>query len=344
MLDTTFALGSEIMGGMDWVYLGVGLVLGWGVSRFASPKPLAGQAEEEPKIPTLKVEPQLPVESTQLQEDGKEEPDAPILKAEPQLPVESAQLQEDLKQMQMAYHLASEMSQFKAGFLARTSHELRSPLSSMIGLQQLILSDLCEDVAEEREFVTQANASALKLVKLLDELIDVSKAEHGTSRLDTQPLSLAEVLGEVYSLTHLIAENRSLRLQVLPSDEIYVMADLRRLRQVLVSLVSGAIAKMSSGSIQISATQTSDLACIEIDAECPVEAWSEPIDLLQSPPEQSISTTDRPSVGLNLLVAQSLLEVMQGRLEVVPSEGGTRFQCSIPLASAEMRQRSLVLD
>jgi signal transduction histidine kinase len=80
--------------------------------------------------------------------------------------------------------MAKEMSQFKAGFLARTSHELRSPLSSLIGLHQLILADLCDSPEEAREFVAQANASALKMVKLLDEVIAVSKTEHGTNRLE----------------------------------------------------------------------------------------------------------------------------------------------------------------
>ncbi|HBE52947.1 MAG TPA: sensor histidine kinase, partial [Cyanobacteria bacterium UBA11369] len=95
---------------------------------------------------------------------------------------EISALKEELLRTQLAYRMATEMCQFKAGFLARVSHELRSPINSLIGLQQLILSDLCEDPAEEREFVAQANASALRMVALLDAILNVARTEYGTNR------------------------------------------------------------------------------------------------------------------------------------------------------------------
>lgn len=260
-------------------------------------------------------------------------------------------LKEELKQTQLAYQMASEMSKFKAGFLARSSHELRSPLSSLIGLHQLILNDLCEDPAEEREFVAQANASAIKLMNLIDEIISVAKTEHGTTKLDAQPLKLASVLEEVYNLTHLQATNRSLRLHLSPPEaDIYVQADQRRLRQVLVNMVDAAISKMQEGSIKISAQNASAPGYfhIYIDAECPPDVWSEPIDLLQLPIEKNEEprTQAALSPGMNLLVNQILIEVMHGRLEVMgisPEEGSgasapvsfTRMQCSMPLALSE---------
>jgi hypothetical protein len=259
---------------------------------------------------------------------------------------------EELKQTQLAYRMATEMSQFKAGFLARTSHELRSPLNSLISLQQMILSDLCENPAEEREFVAQAQASALKLVKLIDELVAVARTQQGTKQLKIQSLQLVSVLEEVYNLTHLQAANRSLRLPVsFPDPEIYILADSKRLRQVLVNLVDTAITKMDEGSICISAqsSPTSGYAHIWIDAECPVEVWSEPVDLLQSTlstANDRFSDTPELSPGLNLLMNQTLIEGMHGRLEVVAASQDvatsnqaainlTRLQCSIPLMLPE---------
>ena len=61
--------------------------------------------------------------------------------------------------------MASEMSKFKAGFLARTAHELRSPMNSMISGLQLVISDLADDPEEERKFVSQAHSCALKTFK-----------------------------------------------------------------------------------------------------------------------------------------------------------------------------------
>ena len=90
-----------------------------------------------------------------------------------------------MKEIELAYHLAREMSQFKAGFLARTTHVLRSPLNGLIGLHQLILSDLCENPEEEREFIGQAHERALKLLNLIDEILHIARAEHGNSKLDS---------------------------------------------------------------------------------------------------------------------------------------------------------------
>ncbi len=259
---------------------------------------------------------------------------------------EVTSLKDELKQNQLAYCMAVQMSQFKAGFLARTSHELRSPLSNLISLHQLILSDLCENRAEELEFLTQAHASALKLVKLLDEVVAVAKTQHGTNQLQCQHLQLSEVLNEVYQLTYLQAANHSLRLKLsLPDQEIYIIADPRWLRQVLVNLVDTAITLIEEGSIYFAAgvSPTSKYVHIWLDAEYPVDSWSEPVDLLQSMPPKEMGSF---SPGMNLLVAQTIIEVMQGRLELLdasaslvpgiaplPSTNFTRLQCTLPLAT-----------
>lgn len=256
--------------------------------------------------------------------------------------LEALALKEQLTQAEIAYHMAAEMSQFKAGFLARISHELRSPLNSLIGLHQIILSDLCESPAEEREFIAQAHASALKMVGLLDEILNVARTEYGTNKLEIQPLQLAQVLAQVYDLTHLQAANRNLRLQVIPpSPEIYVMADHRWLRQVLVNLVDTPLKLMQEGNITVSAHPDllSGYVGIWIEDERPASAWSDPVDLMRSVPEidKSIDENFTLSPGLTLLIAQTLLSLMKGRLEVlaVPSPGEesnmTRVQCSIPL-------------
>ncbi|MBD2003105.1 MULTISPECIES: sensor histidine kinase [Cyanophyceae] len=267
---------------------------------------------------------------------------------------------EELKQTQLACNMATEMGQFKAGFLARTSHELRSPLNSLIGLHQLILSDLCDSPEEEREFIAQAQASALKLVKLLDEIIAVAKTQHGTNRLEIQPVQIANVFEQVYNFTYLQAANRSIPLEVSPPDpEIYVLADPRRLQQVVLNLVDSAIARMDGGSIRVSASPSpaSDHLHIWIDVqgEGTSHPWSEPVDLLntEKKTEEQVKNPDKQpvkepllSAGMNLLINQTLLEVMQGRLEVVAGQPAdtpatsapantTRLQLSIPLVTPE---------
>lgn len=304
-----------LMGWSDLVYLGVGLGLGLGSNWLFRERP-----------PSTKVE--LPVNS-----------EPPNINSE-----EVQVLSKQLKQTQVAYQMASEMSQFKAGFLARTSHELRSPLNSMIGTLQLILAELCDSPEEEREFVQQAHSSALKMVGLIDEIVSVAKTEHGTETVEIVPLQLAKVFEEVEDLTYLQATNRGIRLEISPPDPtIYVLADLRRFRQVLVNLVDTAIAQMEEGNIHVEAHASPESGYVHIwvDDQRPISAWSESWDLLKRDMEVEtpVSETSKLSPGMRLLMNQTILGLMNGRLEVlaVPSDtedsNFTRTQCSIPLAT-----------
>jgi signal transduction histidine kinase len=298
----------------NWVYLGAGLALGLGLRRFFTRSKTLSPSSSSTLVPIN-------------QQDV-----TPIL--------------QQMQQTQLAYQMAREISQFKAGFLARTTHELRSPLNGLIGLHQLILSDLCENPEEEREFITQAHERALKLLKLIDEVLNVARIEHGTNKLDIQPQSLAEVLQEVYNLTYILAANRNFRFHILPPDsEIYVLADPRWLRQVLVDLVDTTIAQMEEGSICISTqiSHTGNYIYIWLDVPSHTIPWSESVDLMKSEkiekPEIQVSLNDKGktvlSPGMKLLLNQTLLEVMGGKLEIVPSSTPesneiTRVQVSIP--------------
>jgi signal transduction histidine kinase len=235
----------------------------------------------------------------------------------------------DNRELELAYRSTLELAQFKAGFLARTSHELRSPLSGIIGSQQLILGELCESPEEEREFIEQANQSALKLVKLLDEVINVSKAEYGSSKLDFQPVSVSDVFDNVFSLTHLLAENRNLRFQIVsPEPDLEVFVDRKTLEQVLVSLISSAIATMQEGTLKLSAQADSKYITLELEDERPIEVWREAIDLLKTEPPKDL---DPPSLGFSLLMNQTLVELMNGRLELGKLDSTiTQLKCILP--------------
>lgn len=247
-----------------------------------------------------------------------------------------------IKQTELAYEMAREMSLFKGGFLARTTHELRSPLNGLIGLHQLILSDLCEDPQEEREFIAQAHERALKLLHLIDEILNIARTEHGTNKLDIQPHCLAKILQEVNNITYMVAANRNLSLRVvLPDPEIYVLADYRWLRQILVNLVDTAINQMEFGSICLSSSSSLDNNTLEIFLDVPSHAvtTSESIELMKLGVDSAENNQDHIilSPGMKMLLNQSLLEMMRGKLEIVPCPSSpetnqelTRLQISIP--------------
>ena len=233
------------------------------------------------------------------------------------------ELQQELKETQLAYQMAAQMSEFKGSFLARTSHELRSPLSSLIGLHQLILSDLCESPEEQKEFIAQAYQSALKLMKLIDEIVTVAKTEYGTNRLILESISIAELFDYIHQLTRIQAANRNIKLNIIsPAENLYVYADHARLVQSIVNLIDSGISVMKEGIIQVTADSLpeSNINRIIIELDCPPKAWQEETD---SSPEtvkidlEKIKESGQSvalSCSMKLLLSQTLIETMGGSL------------------------------
>ena len=262
------------------------------------------------------------------------------------IPVQNApqqqenQLLQELQQTQLAYYQAREMSQFQAGFLARISHELRSPLGSIIGLHQLILTDLCENPEEEREFIGEAHEKSLKLLKLIDEILNVSKIASGRNKLDIQTWQLSEFLQAVYNLTYLLAVNRNYPFILSPSDpEIYILADYNWLKQVLINLIDTTIAQMEEGNIYLSSnlSSTDNRANIWLDVPTDTVITNESLDLMKSE-NQTTQENIVLSPGMKFSLNQSLVELMGGKLEILPFPTNqedtpqlTRLQISMPI-------------
>jgi signal transduction histidine kinase len=292
----------------NWVDLGAGVLLGLGISGL-------------------------------LARRNRPSNSSPVLATEKQ---DVVKLQQQIKQTQLAYEMAREMSQFKAGYLARTTHVLRSPINGLIGLQQLILADLCEDPQEEREFIKQAHERTLKLLNLIDEILTVARLEHGTNKLDLQPRSLTQLLQEVYDLTYMLAENRNFPFKVLlPESDLKVVVDSRWLKQVLINLIETAIAQIEEGSVYISTQPSSSDHLVYIWLDVPKQGvlQSEPIDLISS--KNQVAKTDENNItfdpGMKFLLSQTILEVMGGNVEIVPfpltteqAEDMARLQITIP--------------
>lgn len=164
-----------------------------------------------------------------------------------------------------AYEAAIDLAQFKSSFLARTAHELRSPMNALISSLQLISADLCDSPEEEREYVGIAQEAALKFIGLLDEVIKVSKLQTGTLEIRSTHVDLSPVLQEAYFMCRMQAETRNLKL-IIPTleDEILVQADEAYLRQAIVILIDRAVSLLDGGIIEVVLTQDADTITLTI--------------------------------------------------------------------------------
>jgi K+-sensing histidine kinase KdpD len=173
---------------------------------------------------------------------------------------------EDASALQLAYQRLLALERFKSGFLARTSHELRSPINTIVSLHQLILEDLCEGPEEEKEFIQQSKAAALKMLTLFDQIAAVSKLDIGREPPKLEAVDLSFLLPEVEMLTALQAANQNVRYTVeAPPDELAIYTDAKWLKNVLASLIQDAIPHSKRLRLTVEQGEQSVVVVIECD-------------------------------------------------------------------------------
>ena len=245
--------------------------------------------------------------------------------------------------LQLAYQQLLTLERFKSGFLARTSHELRSPINTIVSLHQLILEDLCESPQEEKAFIEQSKQAALKMLALFDRIAAVSKLDVGREPPKLKPVDLSFLIPEVEMLTALQAANQNVRYTVeSPADELEITTDRRWLKNTLASLIQDSIAHTKTLRLLVEPSEES----IDIIIECDRSTSQIQTELKTLEAALDLPTSDAPSLsreaainyldletlklstGLVLATAQTALPAIKGDFIVEPAVGGgSRLIC-----------------
>ncbi len=222
---------------------------------------------------------------------------------------------------ELAYQRLSQLERFKSGFLARTAHELRSPINSVIGLHQLILEGLCETPDEEKQFTAEAKDAAYKVLQLFDTIIAASKLDIGREVPFLEPVALAPLFTTLQELTQLQAANRNLRLTFKPT-ELSVNSDLKWLQMLLISLIDDAITSTQLGDIILEARAAGSYVLVSLEADRPVDDLTIRLDTSLYGREVDLSNLSSVylSTGLTLAVAQEMVTALHGKL-LLPAAG-----------------------
>ncbi|MBE9102327.1 ATP-binding protein [Vacuolonema iberomarrocanum] len=151
---------------------------------------------------------------------------------------------------------AEEASRLKTEFLANTSHELRTPLNGMIGFLKLVLDGMADTPEEHDEFVGEAYNSAVHLLNIINDILDLAKIEAGKMQITCNPVKLDDLLNSLESFTRQQAEQKHLLYEIrIPAthDPVILFGNYQRLLQVMINLVGNAIKFTHEGSVTISA-------------------------------------------------------------------------------------------
>jgi two-component system sensor histidine kinase KdpD len=236
-----------------------------------------------------------------------------------------------------ARHEAEVANDLKLKFLAMISHELRTPLTSIKGFATTLLApDVTWEQEAQHEFISTINQEADKLTEMIEQLLDLSRMQAGTLRINAQPLSFDDILSTAMAQLQTITRRHRFSLDI-PSELPLVQADRQRIAQVVTNLVDNA-AKYSpaQSSITLSARLVENRLEIGVRDEgagIPEQDRQTVFEVFRRGDGENTQRTK--GAGLGLAICKHLIEAHGGRIWVQDHPGpGTLMMFTLPLASS----------
>jgi len=256
------------------------------------------------------------------------------------------EIEERLRQARLD---AEQASKAKSQFIATMSHELRTPLNAVLGYSSL-LQPFIQDEKGLR-YLTSINTAGRSLLAIINDILDLSKAESGRIELVPMPFEIRRLAGELLDIFRFNAEEKGLLVQIQITEGVpkTLMLDQDRLRQVLVNLMGNAIKFTDAGSVTLfidakpegnQSFQTGGAARFHIIIEVTdtgIGISEEFRAHLFDPFSQQDFKIARKygGTGLGLAISKRLLDLMGGTIRCeAPEQGGTRFRIDIPQVPA----------
>jgi signal transduction histidine kinase/CheY-like chemotaxis protein len=236
---------------------------------------------------------------------------------------------------------AAAQVEVRSRFLAHMSHEIRTPMNGLMGALELLAAGGL--TPQQMRLLDVVRGSGQTLLAILNDLLDASKIDAGKLRLERQPFSPADLVEDVVALLAPLAQTKQVQVvHVLPPDlPVALLGDALRLRQVLTNLVGNAIKFTERGTVAVACeweAQGMDLACLRLRVvDTGIGIAADDLQRLFVPFEQLDESVSRRfgGTGLGLAIAQSLVQAMDGRIEVSSESGaGSQFIVHLPLPIA----------
>jgi PAS domain S-box-containing protein len=228
----------------------------------------------------------------------------------------------------------------KSDFLANMSHELRTPLNSVIGFSEVLQDQLCGPINQKQlDYVNNINTSGKRLLTIINDILDLSKAESGALELQLSAFSLRECLESSLLMFREKADKRLIKLRVDLAHEadIRIEADLGMLKQIMFNLLSNAVKfTPDGGRVDVSALRLGDFIEISIkDTGIGIKPDQIPKLFQAFNQLESVYTKTYQGAGLGLALTRQLVELHGGIIRVESQfEAGSRFSFTIPFRNS----------
>jgi signal transduction histidine kinase len=232
------------------------------------------------------------------------------------------------------YRDVESANQAKANFLSVMSHELRTPLSAIIGYTELLDRGVVGDIGKKQsEYLGRIRASSNHLLQIIEEILAFAGAEAGKDEIRAEDTTMGALMDAVEAVAEPLARETDLDFAIhVEDDDAELHTDVRKVRQVLLNLISNALKFTEEGSVEVRAAVDGDEAVFEVEdtgVGIPPERQESIFEQFWQMEEALTRTAG--GTGLGLTVARSFAELLGGTLSVESEAGlGSTFTLRIP--------------
>ncbi|MGB5156692.1 ATP-binding response regulator [Desulfobacterium sp. N47] len=228
------------------------------------------------------------------------------------------------------------MDRMKSEFVSTVSHEIRSPMNSVLMQIQVILDGLAGELTEkQRDILTRAYRKVENLAQMTTELLDLARIESGLITLEREPVAMADVIRDQVAFYLPLAASASIGMDIDISQELPpVLANRRNMEEVLSNLITNAIKySPGGGRITVSASIANDYLHIRVkDTGMGISAEDQHRIFERFYRVKDKKTRYINGTGLGLVIVKSILESHQGRIKIESQEGeGSTFSFFLPI-------------
>lgn len=246
--------------------------------------------------------------------------------------------EEDLVQ---ARQQAEESSRHKSEFVARMSHEMRTPLNGILGIAALLQRSSLDE--KQRELIDVISGSGKVLLRLIDDILDLSKLDADTFEVVEDKFHIRDIVQQCIGIISPSATEKSLaiRFEDAPEPIPRLMGDMVRIEQILLNLLTNAVKFTEHGHIEISLDSETGPEGITVTvsvSDTGVGIAADKLDQIFNRFYQIDGTVTRKygGAGLGLAITQKLVDTMGGAIQVFSEPGvGTTFRIVLTLPSAD---------
>ncbi len=239
------------------------------------------------------------------------------------------------KQQKLYQEQILKSSQFKSEFMASMSHELRTPLNSIIGFTDVVLERISGEINEEQEeYLNNVKSSAMHLLNLINDILDISKIEAGKLELYIEEVNLSKIIYLVDAMVKIMYKKKDLKFDIMEIDRnkvIYV--DRKRFMEILYNLLSNAIKYTKEGGIKLEILEKENEWVFNI-IDTGIGIAKEDFDILfkEFKRVKCDYTNSIEGTGLGLALTKKLVELHGGNLSLTSELGkGSTFSFTIPI-------------